>query len=276
MNVSKMGEAGVFSKMESSRWSLQGMTALVTGGTKGLGHAIVEELAGFGAIVHTCSRTETELNNCLLEWKAKGFRVTGSVCDVSDQTQRENLLNTVSSEFNGKLNILINNVGTNTAKSVTDYTAEDVSFMTSTNFESAFNISVLAYPLLKASNAGSVVFMSSMASLLPAYSGAIYASNKAAMNQLAKYLSCDWARDNIRVNAILPSVVKTALLEKYFEANKEGLEATLNRTPLGRLGQPKEVSAMVAFLCLPAASYVTGQVICVDGGMSVNGLFFPK
>ncbi|MFQ6661228.1 hypothetical protein Gotur_029458 [Gossypium turneri] len=271
-----MGEAGVFSKMESSRWSLQGMTALVTGGTKGLGHAIVEELAGFGAIVHTCSRTETELNNCLLEWKAKGFRVTGSVCDVSDQTQRENLLNTVSSEFNGKLNILINNVGTNTTKSVTDYTAEDVSFLTSTNFESAFNISVLAYPLLKASSAGSVVFMSSMAGLLPAYLGAIYASNKAAINQLAKYLSCDWARDNIRVNAVLPSVVKTALLEKYFEANKEGLEATLNRTPLGRLGQPKELSAMVAFLCLPAASYVTGQVVCVDGGMSVNGLFFPK
>ncbi|PPS06444.1 hypothetical protein GOBAR_AA14231 [Gossypium barbadense] len=223
--------------MESSRWSLQGMTALVTGGTKGLGHAIVEELAGFGAVVHTCSRTETELNNCLLEWKAKGFRVTGSVCDVSDQTQRENLLNTVSSEFNGKLNILINNVGVSTSKSVTDYTAEDVSFLTSTNFESAYNISVLAYPLLKAS---------------------------AAMNQLAKYLSCDWARDNIRVNAI------------YFEVNKEGLEVTLNRTPLGRLGQPKEVSAMVAFLCLPAASYITGQVICVDGGMSVNGLFFPK
>ncbi|PPS06438.1 hypothetical protein GOBAR_AA14225 [Gossypium barbadense] len=68
-------------------------------------HAIVEELAAFGAIVHTCSRTETELNDCLLEWKAKGLRVTGSVCDVSNQAQRENLLNTVSSEFNGKLNI---------------------------------------------------------------------------------------------------------------------------------------------------------------------------
>ncbi|TYG88033.1 hypothetical protein ES288_A13G262800v1 [Gossypium darwinii] len=69
-------------------------------------HAIVEELAAFGAIVHTCSRTETELNDCLLEWKAKGLRDTGSVCDVSNLAQRENLLNTVSSEFNGKLNIL--------------------------------------------------------------------------------------------------------------------------------------------------------------------------
>ncbi|MBA0574604.1 hypothetical protein Golob_001794, partial [Gossypium lobatum] len=72
---------------------------------------------------------------------AKGLRVTGSVCDVSNQAQRENLLNTVSSEFNGKLNILINNVGTNIGKMVTDYTAEDVSFLTSTNFESAYNIS---------------------------------------------------------------------------------------------------------------------------------------
>ncbi|MBA0669146.1 hypothetical protein Goklo_001994, partial [Gossypium klotzschianum] len=93
-----------FSK--DKRWNLQGMTALVTGGTKGIGYAIVEELAGLDARVHTCSRTITELNDCLLEWKAKGFRVTGSVCDVSNQAQREMLLNAVSSEFNGKLNIL--------------------------------------------------------------------------------------------------------------------------------------------------------------------------
>ncbi|PPD94738.1 hypothetical protein GOBAR_DD08274 [Gossypium barbadense] len=238
-----MGEAGVFSKMESSRWSLQGMTALVTGGTKGLGHAIVEELAGFGAIVHTCSRTETELNNCLLEWKAKGFRVTGSVCDVSDQTQRENLLNTVSSEFNGKLNIL-------------GRLEQNFRFMSGHGQLQVLEALCLCLQLL-------VYYPHTLGLyMLP--------------TKLAKYLSCDWARDNIRVNAISPSVVKTALLEKYFEANKEGLEATLNRTPLGRLGQPKEVSAMVAFLCLPAASYVTGQVICVDGGMSVNGLFFPK
>ncbi|KAM1998922.1 hypothetical protein ACFX1R_007242 [Malus domestica] len=78
------------------RWSLRGMTALVTGGTKGIGYAIVEELAGLGAIVHTCSRNEVDLNDCLSQWEKKGFQVTGSVCDVVSKTQREELINKVS------------------------------------------------------------------------------------------------------------------------------------------------------------------------------------
>ncbi|XP_039056311.1 tropinone reductase homolog At2g29170-like [Hibiscus syriacus] len=97
-------------------------------------HAIVEELAGLGASVHTCSRTESQLNTCLLQWKAEGFQVRGSVCDVSNQDQREKLINSVSSEFDGKLNILVNTVGNNIVKMVTDYTAEDVSSLASTNF----------------------------------------------------------------------------------------------------------------------------------------------
>ncbi|KAE8686320.1 Tropinone reductase-like protein [Hibiscus syriacus] len=261
---------------KDSRWSLHGMTALVTGGTKGIGHAIVEELAGLGASVHTCSRTESELDDCLLEWKAKGLRVTGSVCDVSDGAQRESLLNTVSSEFNGKLNILINNVGTNILKMVSDYTAEDVAFLTSTNFESAYNISVLAYPLLKASAAGSIVFISSIASTMPAYLAPIYGANKGALDQLARYLAYDWAGDNIRVNTVAPAVIKTPLAQRSFEGRKEKIETTICRTPIGRLGEPEEVSAMVAFLCLPAASYVTGQLINVDGGMTTNGIYFPQ
>lgn len=91
----------------SSRWSLTGMTALVTGGTRGIGYAVVEELAELGAIVHTCSRNKTQLDQCLQEWSAKGFTVTGSVCDASSPSQRQHLLEQVSTIFNGKLNILV-------------------------------------------------------------------------------------------------------------------------------------------------------------------------
>ncbi|EEF26796.1 tropinone reductase, putative, partial [Ricinus communis] len=89
------------------RWSLKGMTALVTGGTRGIGNDIVEELAEFEVAVHTCSRNQKELEECLQEWRSKGFRVTGSVCDVLHRDQREKLIETVSSIFHGKLDILV-------------------------------------------------------------------------------------------------------------------------------------------------------------------------
>jgi len=95
------------SSSRSSRWSLKGTTALVTGGTRGIGHAIVEELAEFGATIYTCSRNEEELNKCLHEWKEKGFSVYGSVCDVTSPSQREELIQKVAFAFNGKLNILV-------------------------------------------------------------------------------------------------------------------------------------------------------------------------
>jgi len=261
-------------KVESSsrdpRWSLSGMTALVTGGTRGIGQAVVEELAELGAAVHTCSRNETELKQRLEEWTAKGYSVTGSVCDMLSRPQREQLFEKASSVFNGKLNILINNVGTNIRKPTTEYTGEEYSMLMATNLESAYHISQLAHPLLKASGVGSVVFISSVAGLVHISSGSIYGASKGAMNQLTKNLACEWAKDNIRVNCAAPWYIRTSLVE-HLLGNKEFLERIVSRTPMRRPGEPKEVSSVVAFLCLPASSYVTGQIIAVDGGITVNG-----
>ncbi|KAL8093486.1 tropinone reductase homolog At5g06060 [Apium graveolens] len=252
-----------------SRWSLTGMTALVTGGTRGIGHAVVEELAELGASVYTCSRNEQELNQRLEEWKVKGFDVTGSVCDASFGTQREELFQRVSSCFGGKLHILINNVGTNIRKATADYTADEYSKIMATNLESSYHACQLAYPLLKASGSGSLVFISSVAGLVHIGSGSIYGATKGAINQLTKNLACEWAKDNIRTNCVAPWYIKTSLVEHLLE-NKEFLDRVVSRTPLRRPGESEEVSSLVAYLCLPAASYITGQIIAVDGGFSVN------
>ncbi|XP_050237743.1 tropinone reductase homolog At1g07440-like [Mercurialis annua] len=255
------------------RWSLHGKTALVTGGTKGLGYAIVEELAGFGATVHTCSRNEAELKECLDDWKMKGFQVTGSVCDVTSRSQRERLIETVSSQFDAKLDILINNVGTNIKKPTLEFTAEDYSFLMSTNLESAYHFSQLAHPLLHNSGAGSIIFMSSVAGVVSVAVGSIYGATKGAIVQLTKNLACEWAKDNIRINCIAPAFIATPLAEPYLQDEKMS-ETIKTRTPMGRAGKPEEVSGLVAFLCLPAASYITGQTICIDGGVTVNGFYF--
>ncbi|KAJ4725728.1 tropinone reductase [Melia azedarach] len=260
-----------------NRWSLEGMTALVTGGTKGIGHAIVEELAELGATVHTCSLDEAEVvQRCLREWELKGFKVTGSICDVTRRQEREKLMKQVSSLFNGKLNILVNNVGAHISRQrAVDFTAEDFSFLMATNFESAFHLCQLSHPLLKASGSASIVFHSSVSSVVSVNGLSIYGPTKGAMNQLAKNLACEWASDNIRANSVAPWLVRTPLSEAFL-ADEMNLKEVKGRTPMGRLGEPREVSSLIAFLCMPAASYITGQTICVDGGFTVNGLLSAK
>ncbi|WCJ20464.1 NAD(P)-binding Rossmann-fold superfamily protein [Euphorbia peplus] len=257
----------------ANRWNLHGKTALVTGGTRGIGRAIVEELVALGARVHTCSRNENQLHNCLHQWNESGFEISGSLCDVSIAQQRELLMETASSLFHGSLNILVNNVGTNIRKPMEEFMPEEFSTLMTTNFESGFHLSQLAYPLLKSSGEGSVVFTSSVSGFVSLKNMSVHGATKGAINQLTKSLACEWAKDNIRSNAVAPWYIKTSMVEQVLK-NEAYLEEIYSRTPLRRLGEAREVSSVVAFLCLPASSYITGQIICVDGGMSVNG-FFP-
>ncbi|GJN05048.1 hypothetical protein PR202_ga22646 [Eleusine coracana subsp. coracana] len=260
-----MVSAGGRSREE--RWSLAGATALVTGGSKGIGHAIVEELAGFGARVHTCARNAAELEACRRKWEEKGFVVTVSVCDVSVLADREELMNTVKDTFGGKLDILVNNAGQSMFKLADDCTGEDFSRIMATNLESCFHLTQLAHPLL--AGGGSVVNISSIAGFIGLPALSVYSMTKGAMNQLTRSLATEWARDGIRVNCVAPGGVKTDIsADKAIDP--ELVKKEMARLPMGRIGEPEEIASMVAFLCMPAASYMTGQVICVDGGRTIT------
>lgn len=259
--------------MALARWRLDGNTALVTGGTKGLGKAIVEELALLGCHVYTCARSESDLQSCLATWQSMGYKVDGSTCDVKDPVQRKSLMERVKELFNGKLGILVNNVGTNIRKPTVEYSPEEYSHIMETNFHSAYHFCQLAYPLLKENGGGSVIFNSSVGGITALKTGSVYGATKGAMNQLTRNLACEWAKDKIRVNAIAPWYINTELAKQVLKDDKYR-EDVLSRTPLRRVGEPEEVGSVVAFLSLPASSYVTGQILAIDGGFTVNG-FYP-
>ncbi len=254
--------------MQNNRWNVAGRRALVTGGTKGIGAAIAEELLNLGAEVMIVARQEQEVTEAVADWRARGLNASGMAADVSKPADRQNLMQLIENTW-GTLDILVNNVGTNIRKKMSEYTPEDYHFLVQTNLTSAFELCRLAYPLLKQSGHGNVVNVSSVAGLGHVRTGAIYGMTKAALVQLTKNLAAEWAPDGIRVNCVAPWYISTPLAQQVLQ-NPTYLAEVLSRTPSGTIGKPADVAAAVAFLCMPAAAYITGQCLAVDGGMSIN------
>ena len=255
--------------MISNQWTLEGKTALVTGGTKGIGAAVVDLLSQLMAKVIFVARNKTELDRCTSELEEKGRNVAGICADVSKREGRDLILEYFA-KANTPLDILVNNVGTNIRKKAVEYSEEEILTIFQTNLLSAFDLSRRLYPLLCHSHNCSIVNISSVASLTHLRTGAVYGMTKAAMNQLTRNLAVEWAKDGIRVNAVVPWYIDTPLAKSVLE-NKKYLQQVLERTPMKRIGLPMEVASAVAFLCMPASSFITGQCIPVDGGFSVYG-----
>ncbi len=248
----------------NKRWTLEGKKALITGGTKGIGVAIANEFLALGAEIFVISRNIKDIDEHLSLWKADGYKCQGLKADVSIDSDRKLIFETINSLW-GKLDILVNNAGTNIRKKTMDYSDEEFSFLFETNYNSIFHLSKLFYPLLKASQDSSIVNIGSIAGSRIVSTGSIYAVTKAAIAQLTRYLAVEWAEDGIRVNAIEPWYIKTPLTQPVLD-NPVGLARILDRTPLGKIGKPEDIAGLAAFLCMPTADYITGEVISVDGG----------
>lgn len=255
----------------------RGRCCIVTGGTEGIGRATVEELAGLGNRVFTCARNADKLQELLDHCKQQGWDVQGIVADVAQEEGRQQLMQAASAAFGGVLHVLVNNVGTNVRLRTELFTLEEYNHIVTTNLTSAFCLSQLGYPALKASSCspgGSVVIMISSVCGGPTAmrSGSVYGMTKAAMNQLVKNMTCEWAPEGIRSISIAPWYTATPLANQWLQS-PEFMAEVVERTPMGRVAQPEEVARVVAFAASPAASYLSGLTIPVDGGYLVKGLY---
>lgn len=253
----------------NQKWRLTGKTALITGGSKGIGFAVAEEFLSLGAEVIIVARDGQNIDKAISTLTKIENKVTGLSCDLATEDGRNQILDHLFKKV-GKLDILVNNVGTNIRKRTVEYSDNEFDHILNTNLKSAFDLTRKLYPLLEKSGDASVINISSVAGLTSLKTGSVYGMTKAALIQLSRNLACEWADDKIRVNAVAPWYINTPLAAQVI-ANPEYLKLVEDRTPMKRIGKPEEVASVVAFLAMQASSYITGQCIAVDGGFSVYG-----
>lgn len=256
--------------MSNPRWRLDGHRILITGASRGIGLAAARECVALGAEVLLNARDDAALERAADELRDEfiGARIETFAADVASAGDRSALIDAAAAS--GGLNALVNNVGGNLRKPTLAYREDEYRALIDLNLTSAFELCRLVHPLLAEHAASAIVNVASVSGMTHVRTGSPYAMTKAALIQLSRNLACEWAGDGIRVNAVAPWYIRTDRSAEVL-ADPDYRDEVLARTPLGRIGEPADVGAAIAFLCLPASSYISGACLPVDGGFVVYG-----
>ncbi|HEV7643112.1 MAG TPA: glucose 1-dehydrogenase [Pyrinomonadaceae bacterium] len=256
--------------MSYSKLDLDGRTAVVIGGTSGIGRAIAHGLAEAGADVVCSSRRTEQVETTAAEIEAYGRKTLRVVSDVLDKSSLENLLNECVNAF-GKVDILVNSAGRTKREPTLDLDDETWNSILETNLTGTLRSCQVFGRHMIGNGYGRIVNIASLSTFVSLFEVAAYSASKAAVASLTKSLAIEWARHGVNVNAIAPGVFRTALNEKLLDETPRGREF-LTRTPMGRFGNVEELAGAAVFLASEAASYVTGEVLVVDGGFLASGV----
>lgn len=246
---------------------LKGKVAIVTGGTRGIGLAIVRKYLQNGAKVALCGSKEESVNKALTTLKNENpkYEVIGIYPDLTNYADVEKQFENVISTF-GKVDILVNNAGISARDSIYNYNPEDFKNIIDLNVNAVFNCTKAIVSHMKSIGGGAILNTSSVVSLYGQPAGSGYPTSKFALNGMTKSLARELGPDKIRVNAVAPGVIKTDMVAALPE---EMVAKLAQRIPLGRLGEPEDIANAFLFLASDMASYITGEILSVDGATIV-------
>jgi len=248
-------------------FSLQGKVAVVTGGSRGIGQAIALGIARAGADVVVTSRKLPDLEKVAEEIKGLGRKSLAVAAHVGRVEEIDNLVSKVKEEF-GRIDILVNNAATNPAMdSALDVSERAWDSIMNLNLKGLFFLSQAVARVMKEQGGGRIVNIASVAGITPDILP-VYSISKAGVIMATKVMASEWAKYNIRVNTVAPGMTRTRFSEALW-SNPDILQGAMFRTPMGRIAEPEEMVGAVIYLASDASSYVTGQVIAVDGGTTI-------
>ena len=255
---------------EPATLALDGKTAVVVGGTSGIGRALSLGLAGAGADVVASARRTEQVDAVASEIERAGRRTLRIASDVTDRASLERLLVATVGSF-GKVDILINCAGITKRVSSLDMSEQDWNHVLDTNLSGTLRACQVFGRAMLERGRGSIINIASLASFVALYEVAAYGASKAAVVALTKSLAIEWGSRGVRVNAIAPGVFRTDLNQALLDGTERGRELLL-RTPMNRYGRLEELAGAAIFLASDAASFVSGEVLVVDGGFLASGV----